>query len=99
MWLGRRRIGRLGTVLAPPDCRQIFEKKRLLEPHQGLPPTPPNMHPLLYPFFPLPDCQIFVEETSLVARPAVSFPDLKKRLDARLKFLGIKVWAKGGHLV
>lgn len=38
----------------------------------------------------LPD-QIFLEETSLVSRPAVDFPDLKQRLDARLKWLGIKV--------
>jgi hypothetical protein len=27
-----------------------------------------------------------------VARPAVSFPDLKERLEARMKWLGIKVW-------
>eukprot|EP00798_Chlamydomonas_sp_ICE-L_P023576 gene23576-9101_t len=33
----------------------------------------------------------FLEETSLVARPAISFSDLKERLDARLKWLGIKV--------
>lgn len=35
--------------------------------------------------------KIFLEETSLVARPAVSFPDLKERLEARMKWLGIKV--------
>lgn len=35
--------------------------------------------------------KIFLEETSLVSRPAVDFPDLKQRLDARLKWLGIKV--------
>lgn len=42
--------------------------------------------------------QIFLEETSLVARPAVEFPDLKERLDARMKWLGIKVssgWGAG----
>ncbi|GLI71151.1 hypothetical protein VaNZ11_016251 [Volvox africanus] len=35
--------------------------------------------------------KIFLEETSLVSRPAVGFPELKERLDARLKWLGIKV--------
>jgi lycopene beta-cyclase len=35
--------------------------------------------------------RIFLEETSLVARPAIGFQDLKDRLDARLKWLGIKV--------
>jgi hypothetical protein len=35
--------------------------------------------------------QVFLEETSLVARPAVPFPDLKERLEARMKWLGIKV--------
>lgn len=35
--------------------------------------------------------QVFLEETSLVARPAVDFPDLKERLEARMKWLGIKV--------
>lgn len=35
--------------------------------------------------------KVFLEETSLVARPAVSFPDLKERLEARMKWLGIKV--------
>mmetsp|Transcript_12609 Transcript_12609/g.27244 ORF Transcript_12609/g.27244 Transcript_12609/m.27244 type:complete len:555 (+) Transcript_12609:195-1859(+) len=35
--------------------------------------------------------KIFLEETSLVSRPAVGFEDLKERLDARLKWLGIKV--------
>lgn len=35
-------------------------------------------------------CRIFLEETSLVARPAIGFEDLKQRMDARLKWLGIK---------
>jgi lycopene beta-cyclase len=35
--------------------------------------------------------KIFVEETSLVAKPAISFPELKERLDLRMKHLGIKV--------
>lgn len=40
--------------------------------------------------------RIFLEETSLVARPAVGFNELKERLDARLKWLGIKVgWSAG----
>jgi hypothetical protein len=37
--------------------------------------------------------RVFLEETSLVARPPVGFQDLKERLDARLKWLGIKVRA------
>ena len=32
--------------------------------------------------------KIFLEETSLVARPIVPFPELKARLDARLGQLG-----------
>lgn len=35
--------------------------------------------------------QVFLEETSLVARPAVGFQELKDRLEVRLKKLGIKV--------
>jgi len=35
--------------------------------------------------------RVFFEETSLVARPAVSFEECKKRCLARLKFLGISV--------
>jgi lycopene beta-cyclase len=37
--------------------------------------------------------KIFLEETSLVARPIVPFPELKARLDARMRHLGIKVTA------
>lgn len=40
------------------------------------------------PFHPT---KIFLEETSLVARPAVGFQDLKDRLEERMKWLGIKV--------
>jgi lycopene beta-cyclase len=36
---------------------------------------------------------VFVEETSLVARPAVPFPELKARLEARLAWLGVTVKA------
>ena len=36
--------------------------------------------------------RIFLEETSLVARPAIPFPELKRRLDARMAHMGIKVW-------
>lgn len=35
--------------------------------------------------------RVFLEETSLVARPAIDFPELKERLEARLKWMGIKV--------
>lgn len=40
---------------------------------------------------PLKDNKIFFEETSLVARPAISFQECKDRCYARLKHLGIKV--------
>jgi len=40
---------------------------------------------------PFSDTRIFVEETSLVARPAIPFDDLKERLEARLKHLGINI--------
>lgn len=39
--------------------------------------------------------KIFLEETSLVARPAVPFPELKQRLWTRLQHLGIKVGREG----
>jgi hypothetical protein len=42
---------------------------------------------------------VFLEETSLVARPAVPFPDLKERLDARMKWLGIKVRLQQGWVI
>ena len=34
--------------------------------------------------------KIFLEETSLVARPIIPFPELKERMIARLAHLGIK---------
>ena len=40
---------------------------------------------------PFDEHRIFLEETSLVARPAVPFPELQARLAARLKHLGITV--------
>eukprot|EP00236_Picocystis_salinarum_P000758 CAMPEP_0183829082 /NCGR_PEP_ID=MMETSP0807_2-20130328/3124_1 /TAXON_ID=88271 /ORGANISM="Picocystis salinarum, Strain CCMP1897" /LENGTH=513 /DNA_ID=CAMNT_0026074289 /DNA_START=91 /DNA_END=1632 /DNA_ORIENTATION=+ len=40
---------------------------------------------------PFSETYIFLEETSLVARPAAPFDDLKERLEARMKHLGIKV--------
>ena len=40
---------------------------------------------------PFSDTRLFLEETSLVARPAVPFEELKRRLDARMAHLGIKV--------
>ena len=35
--------------------------------------------------------RIFLEETSLVARPAIQFDELKERLKVRMAHLGIKV--------
>lgn len=35
--------------------------------------------------------KIFLEETSLVARPIIPFPELKLRLEKRMEHLGIKV--------
>ena len=40
---------------------------------------------------PLKDNKIFFEETSLVARPAISFQECKERCMTRLEYLGIKV--------
>jgi lycopene beta-cyclase len=42
---------------------------------------------------PFSSTRVFLEETSLVARPIVPFPELKARLDARLAHLGIRVVA------
>lgn len=40
---------------------------------------------------PFSDTRVFLEETSLVARPGVPFSELKERLYARLSHMGIKV--------
>lgn len=40
---------------------------------------------------PFSDTKIFLEETSLVAKPVVGFKDLKERFHARMEHLGIKV--------
>lgn len=40
---------------------------------------------------PFSETKIFVEETSLVARPAIGFDDLKERLKIRMDWLGLKV--------
>jgi lycopene beta-cyclase len=40
---------------------------------------------------PLQDNQIFIEETSLVARPAISFQECKDRCYKRMEYLGISV--------
>lgn len=42
---------------------------------------------------PLSPTLVFLEETSLVARPAVAFDDVQKRFEVRLNHLGIKVKA------
>lgn len=51
---------------------------------------------------PLSATSVFLEETSLVARPIIPFEDLKVRLEARLKYLGLEVrgrWVLGGMKV
>lgn len=40
---------------------------------------------------PFSDTTVFLEETSLVAKPAVPFPELKRRLERRMEHLNIKV--------
>ena len=40
---------------------------------------------------PFSDTRVFLEETSLVARPAVAYKELKGRLDKRLRHMGISV--------
>ncbi|EPS58465.1 hypothetical protein M569_16348, partial [Genlisea aurea] len=40
---------------------------------------------------PLDDNQVFLEETSLVSRPALPYAEVKKRMVARLRHLGIRV--------
>jgi lycopene epsilon-cyclase len=37
--------------------------------------------------------RVFLEETCLVAKPALPFAVLKRRLERRLDAMGIKVWA------
>jgi lycopene cyclase-like protein len=50
-----------------------------------------NALPTFLYAMPFSSTRIFVEETSLVARPSLSFDDLKARMYARLAHLGIKV--------
>lgn len=59
----------------------------------------PDMHesnrrlPTFLYAMPFSKTKIFLEETSLVARPAVGFQDLKDRLEARMAHLGIRITA------
>ena len=41
---------------------------------------------------PLQPGRVFLEETCLVTKPALPFAVLKRRLERRLKAMGIKVW-------
>lgn len=50
-----------------------------------------QMAPTFMYAMPLKDNRIFFEETSLVARPAISFQECKDRTETRLKHLGIEV--------
>lgn len=43
--------------------------------------------------------KIFLEETSLVARPIIPFPELKLRLEKRMQHLGLKVRGPRGRVV
>ncbi|XP_026440003.1 capsanthin/capsorubin synthase, chromoplastic-like isoform X1 [Papaver somniferum] len=50
-----------------------------------------NKHPTFLYAMPFSSNLIFLEETSLVSRPALSYTEVKNRMVARLRHLGIKV--------
>ncbi len=53
----------------------------------------PRKLPTFLYVMPFSKTRIFVEETSLVARPAIGFDELKQRLDRRLQHLGVRIKA------
>lgn len=56
-------------------------------------PQPVRRLPTFLYAMPFSPTQVFLEETSLVARPIIPFPELKLRLEKRMAHLGIKVSA------
>lgn len=71
------------------DCRS-HPRMSGLAPTCRVPCAPQKLPTFLYamPFSPT---TVFLEETSLVAKPAVPFPELKRRLERRMEHLGIKI--------
>lgn len=53
-----------------------------------------NKLPTFLYVMPFSPTKIFLEETSLVARPPISFEELKERLNIRMEWLGLKVHNK-----
>ncbi|GBF92105.1 lycopene beta cyclase [Raphidocelis subcapitata] len=98
------RLGGGGAIVANPNCSTIIALMAVTPLHRvakdwrdehlnDLPEVKARNAALptfLYAM-PFSKNKVFLEETSLVARPAVAFPDLKERLEARMKWLGIKV--------
>ena len=75
----------------PPRAAALATPHTLTIPPHPTPPAP-RLPTFLYamPFSPT---KVFLEETSLVARPIIPFPELKLRLQQRMAHLGIKVLA------
>ena len=60
-----------------------------LKGHKALRESNQKLPTFLYAM-PFTSKRVFVEETSLVARPALNFDELKERMYARLQHLGIE---------
>jgi lycopene cyclase-like protein len=66
------------------------ENEMTLMDFRQVPGFSPHTPSFLYAL-PISETRLFVEETSLAGRPAMSFDDLKSRLELRLAHLGLKV--------
>ena len=84
-----------GLFLEAPGHGFDTERATLMDFRRAMPSAvePPSF---LY-VLPLSDRRIFVEETSLAHRPAVSMDLLRERLDARLQTLGLGTAARTGE--
>lgn len=69
------------------DFRSEAWRDELPHPHEVTEPAKSTFNYVM----PLDDDRIFFEETSLVANPAMSFRECKRRLEARLKSQGVNV--------
>ncbi len=85
----------------PRSSRKVLSplsrlRLKLTPPSSCHPPHPRARLPTFLYAMPFSPTKIFLEETSLVARPIIPFPELKLRLEKRMQHLGIKV---GGRLL
>lgn len=90
-------VRRAAAARAPAPCRRQQPGKSQ-HGKDGLWGTEAEVPSFLYAM-PLGGNRVFLEETCLVARPAMPFATLKRRLERRCRALGIEVGLLGGWLV